>query len=292
MKYIFIKNHQQVFPIEKMCKVLEVSSSSYYKWKTKPISNRVLKMNIIKEKITFIYFSSKQRYGSPRITIELTSLGYQISRITVAKYMRELGLRSKLSKKFKVTTNSKHNYLVVENILNRVFTVTNPSKVWVSDITYIQTKTGFLYLTTIIDLYDRKVIGWSLSHGMSTEETSLAAWRMAIKNRPVQKGLIFHSDRGVQYAGKKFVNTIESYNIKRSMSRKGNCSDNAVAESFFKSLKTELVYGNKLISKEQMKLEIFEYIEIWYNKKRRHSALNYMNIEEFNNQIKKYKNVA
>jgi len=292
MKYIFIKNHQQVFPIEKMCKVLKVSSSSYYKWKTKPISNRVLRMNLIKEKITFIYFSSKQRYGSPRITIELTSLGYQISRITVAKYMRELGLRSKLSKKFKVTTNSKHNYLVVENILNREFTVTSPSKVWVSDITYIQTKTGFLYLTTIIDLHDRKMIGWSLSHGMSTEETSLAAWRMAIKNRPVQKGLIFHSDRGVQYASKKFANTIESYNVTRSMSRKGNCWDNAVAESFFKSLKTELVYGNKLISKEQMKLEIFEYIEIWYNKKRRHSALNYMNIEEFNNQIKKYKNVA
>ena len=127
---------------------------------------------------------------------------------------------------------------------------------------------------------------------MSTEQTSLAAWRMAIKNRPIQKELIFHSDRGVQYASKKFVNTIESYNIKRSMSRKGNCWDNAVAESFFKSLKTELIYGNKLISKEQMKLEIFEYIEIWYNKKRRHSALNYMNIEEFNNQIKKYKNVA
>jgi transposase InsO family protein len=275
-----------------MCKVLEVSSSSYYKWKTKPISNRVLKMNIIKEKITFIYFSSKQRYGSPRITIELTSLGYQISRITVAKYLRELGLRSKLSKKFKVTTNSKHNYLVVENILNSVFTVTHPSKFWISDISYIQTKTGFLYLTTIIDLYDRKLIGWSLSQGMSTEETSLGAWRMAIKNRPVQKGLIFHSDRGVQYASKKFVNTIESYNIKRSMSRKGNCWYNAVAESFFKSLKTALVYGNKLISKEQMKLEIFEYIEIWYNKKRRHLALNYMNIEEFNNQIKKYKNIA
>jgi transposase InsO family protein len=127
---------------------------------------------------------------------------------------------------------------------------------------------------------------------MSTQETSLATWRMAIKNRPVQKGLIFHSDRGVQYASKKFVNTIESYTIKRSMSRKGNCWDNAVAESFFKPLKTELIYGNKLLSKEQMKLEIFEYIEIWYNKKRRHSTLNYMNIEEFKNQIKKYKNVA
>jgi putative transposase len=247
MKYIFIKNHQQVFPIEKMCKVLEVSSVSYYKWKAKPISNRVLKMNLIKEKITFIYFSSKQRYGSPRITIELTSLGYQISRITVAKYIRELKLRSKLCKKFKVITNTKHNYLVVENILNREFTVASRSKDWVSDITYIQTKTGFLYLTSIIELYDRKTIGWSLSHGMSTEETSLAAWRMVVKNRAVQKDLIFHSYRGAQYASKKFANTIKSYHVTRSMTRKGNCWDNAVAESFFKSMKTELVYGNKLI---------------------------------------------
>lgn len=206
--------------------------------------------------------------------------------------MRELGLRSKLSKKFKVTTNSKHNYLVVENILDRGFAVDQPSKVWVSDITYIQTKEGFLYLTTIIDLYDRKMIGWSLSNGMSTEETSLAAWKIAIRNRGVQKGLIFHSDRGIQYANKKFANTIESYGVIRSMSRKGNCWDNAVAESFFKSLKTELIYGNKLITKQQIQLEIFEYIEIWYNKKRRHSTLNYKTIEEFNNQNNIYKNVA
>jgi putative transposase len=206
--------------------------------------------------------------------------------------MKELGLRSKLSKKFKVTTDSKHNYLVVENVLDRNFNVTNPSRVWVSDITYIQTKEGFLYLTTVIDLYDRKVIGWSLSKTMSTQRTSLAAWKMAIRNRPVQKGLIFHSDRGVQYASKKFANTIESYGVIRSMSRKGNCWDNAVAESFFKSLKTELIYGNNLITKEQMELEIFEYIEIWYNKKRRHSALNYKTIEEFNNQNRIYKNAA
>lgn len=206
--------------------------------------------------------------------------------------MKELGLRSKLSKKFKVTTNSKHNYLVVENVLDRNFIVADPSKVWVSDITYIQTKEGFLYLTTIIDLYDRKIIGWSLSNGMSTEETSLAAWKMALKNRIVQKGLIFDSDRGVQYANKKFSNTIESYNVRRSMSRKGNCWDNAVAESFFKSLKTELIYGNKLISKERMEMEIFEYIEIWYNKKRRHSTLNYKTIEEFNIQNRIYKIVA
>jgi transposase InsO family protein len=275
-----------------MCQVLAVGSSGYYKWKSKSISNKLLLKEKIKQQITSIYFASKQRYGSPRITFELNALGYKTSRITVSKYMRELGLRSKLSRKFKVTTNSKHNYLVVENVLGRNFIVNAPSKVWVSDITYNQTKEGFLYLTTFIDLYDRKIIGWSLSNGMSTQETSLAAWKMAIKNRKIDTGLIFHSDRGVQYASNRFTKTIESYGVIRSMSRKGNCWDNAVAESFFKSLKTELIYGNKLITKEKKELEIFEYIEIWYNKKRRHSTLNYKTIEGFNNQNKIYKNVA
>lgn len=201
------------------------------------------------------------------MTTELASLGNKLSRITVAKYMNQLGSRSKLSKKFKDTTNSKHKYLVVPNVLNREFSVTEPSKAWVTDITYIRVKEGFLYLTTVLDLYDRKIIGWSLSKGMSAEEPFLATWRMVIKNRSIEKGLVFHcfacsskvleSDRGVQYAGKKIVNVLDSYKkITRSMSRKGNCWENAVTESFFKSLKTELIYGNKLISKEQMKLEI------------------------------------
>ena len=292
MKYRFIKNHESQFTIEKMCLILKISPSGYYKWKNRSVSERLLKKNMLKEKIKALYFEFKQRYGSPRITSGLHALGYRISRFTVAKYMRQLGLRSKVSKKFKVTTNSKHNYLIADNMLNRNFMVTKPSEVWVSDITYIQTKEGFLYLTTVIDLYDRKLIGWSLSNTMSTDDTSLAAWRMAIKNRAVKKGLLFHSDQGVQYATKKFANTIKSYGVIRSMSRKGNCWDNAVAESFFKSLKTELIYGNKLISKEEMKLEIFEYIEIWYNRKRRHRALNYKTIEEFNNQNCIYKNVA
>lgn len=194
---------------------------------------------------------------------------------------------------YPVTTNSKHKYLIVPNVLNREFSVTAPSKAWVSDITYIRVKEGFLYLTTVLDLYDRKIIGWSLSNGMSVEETSLAAWRMAIKNRSIEKGLVFHSDRGVQYASKKFTNVIESYKmITRSMSTKGNCWDNAVAESFFKTLKTEQIYGIKLISKEQMELDIFEFIEIWYNRKRRHSALDYKTIEEFWNQKNNFKNVA
>ena len=292
MIFDFIKSHEKIFPIEKMCKVLKVSQSGYYRWKNNVFSNRTLKKNTIKEKITAVYFESKQRYGSPRITIELNALGYKISRISVAKYMKELGLFSKLSKKFKVTTDSKHSFLLVQNVLNRQFLVNQPSKTWVSDITYIHTKEGFLYLTIIMDLYDRKVIGWSLSDGMSTDETTLASWKMAIRNRNTQTGLIFHSDRGVQYANNKFANVLESYKVTRSMSRKGNCWDNAVAESFFKSLKTELIYGNKLITKEQMKLQIFEYIEIWYNQKRRHSALNYRTIKEFNNQSNNYKNVA
>ena len=173
MIYSFIKNNEQVFPIEKMCKVLQVSYGSYYRWKKQAITARQQLKITLKEQITLIYFATKQRYGSPRITLELQHLGYKVSRITVAKYMKELGLRSKLSKKFKVTTNSNHNYLVVENVLNREFLVKMPSKAWVSDITYIQTKEGFVYLTTIMDLHDRKIIGWSLSDGMSTEETTL-----------------------------------------------------------------------------------------------------------------------
>lgn len=275
-----------------MCSILKISSRGYYKWKKRSISKKALKKNKLKQKIKTLYFEFKQRYGSPRITAELQALGYRISRVTVAKYMKELGLKSKLSRKFKVTTNSKHNYLIAENVLDRDFKATRISQKWVSDITYIQTKDGFLYLTTIIDLYDRKLIGWSLSNTMSSDDTSLAAFRMAIKNRPIEKGLIFHSDQGVQYATKKFINILASYGVIRSMSRKGNCWDNAVAESFFKSLKTELIYGNKLIFRKQMESEIFQYIEIWYNRKRRHSSLNYKTIEEFNNSNNVYKNVA
>lgn len=157
MIYSFIKNNEQLFPIEKMCKVLQISSGSYYRWKKQEITSRLQRKNAIQEQITSIYFESKQRYESPVITLEIKSLDYKISIITVEKYMKQLGLRSKLSKKFKVTTNSNHNYLIVENVLNREFIVKTPSKVWVSDITYIQTKEGFIYLTTIMDLYDRKL---------------------------------------------------------------------------------------------------------------------------------------
>lgn len=282
MIYRFIYEHEKMFPIEKMCKVLKVGRRSYYDWKSPNVSETKQREMFLKEEIKTIYFAAKQRYGSPRITAEMEASGNKVSRITVAKYMKQMGLKSKLAKKFKVTTDSSHQMAIMPNLLNRMFNPVEPGKVWVSDITYIRTKEGFLYLTTVIDLYDRKCIGWSLSDGMSTEETTLAAFKMAMGNRLPEKEMIFHSDRGIQYASTIFANMLDSYKtIKRSMSRKGNCWDNAVAESFFKTLKTEQTYGNKLISKQQMKLELFEYIEIWYNKKRRHSALENKTIEEF-----------
>ncbi len=276
-----------------MCKVLGIGLRSYYDWKSNAVSDRKQRAILIKKEIGIVYFIKKQRYGSPRIAVELNVKGIRVSRNTVAKYMKELGLRSKLGRKFRTTTDSKHTHRIMENHLNREFRLTEPSKAWVSDITYIHTKEGFLYLTTIIDLYDRKCIGWSISSGISAEETTLAAWRMAVKNRSIAKGLIFHSDRGVQYACEKFANTLNSYKIiTRSMSRKGNCWDNAVAESFFKTLKSEQLYGNKLVSKEQMKMDLFEYIEIWYNRERRHSAIGNLTIEEFWNKKSNLKNVA
>ena len=195
--------------------------------------------------------------------------------------MKDMGIQSKRRKKHKVTTDSKHKEPVFENILNRNFNPSSASQAWISDITYIPVTEGFLYLTIVIDLFDRKVIGWSISNGMSAEETSIAALKMAVKNREPNPNMIFHSDRGVQYVSHKFRNYVTSYNIIQSMSRKGNCWDNAVAESFFKSLKTEMVYGFKRLSKDNMRVALFQYIEIWYNRKRRHSFLNNLNIEEF-----------
>ncbi|MEM9982129.1 MAG: IS3 family transposase, partial [Bacteroidota bacterium] len=172
------------------------------------------------------------------------------------------------------------------NLLARNFQTRGSGKVWVSDITYLVVEEGFLYLTVILDLYDRKVVGWSLSETLRTEDTVLRAWYRALTNRSMQKNFIFHSDRGVQYASEAFRNVLKDFEVRQSMSRKANCWDNAVAESFFKSLKTEAIYGHKLQNKKQMKALIFEYIEIWYNRQRRHSYLGYKTIVEVENQTK------
>jgi transposase InsO family protein len=248
---------------------------------------------MLKQEIHTVYRINKGRYGSPRIAKELQMQGVKVSVHLVAKLMQQEHLRSIVKKRFVNTTDSKHNYPVVQNKLNREFTTQKQNQVWVSDITYIATHQGWTYLTTMIDLFDRKVIGWSLSHTMKAKDTSIKSFKMALINRPINpnQSLIYHSDRGIQYACAEFVSELSKHkSIIRSMSRKGNCWDNAVAESFFKTLKAELVYQNKYQTKQEAELSIFEYIETFYNTNRRHKQLNNLTILEYqkliNNNLK------
>jgi transposase InsO family protein len=258
-----------------MCKALQISRSSYYSWLTRRPGKRDIESRELSDRIKRIYDSSKRTYGSPRITIALLEEGVQTSRQRVARLMRKQNLKSIIRKKWVVTTDSKHNYPIVENKLNRDFNVTAKGQVWVSDITYIKTLQGWLYLTVIIDLYDRKVVGWSLSRSLKAAKTTIPAWKTAVINRLITRKLIFHSDRGVQYACNEFKNLLSSYKlVERSMSRKGDCWDNAVAESFFKTLKVEHVYHNSYKTYREAELSVFEYIETWYNTNRIHTKIN------------------
>ena len=265
-----------------MCKVLEVSRSGYYKWLKRGPSKRSIENKELTEKIRKIHDKSKQTYGSPRITEELRAQGQQVSRPRVARLMRQAKIRSCIKRKYVVTTDSKHAHPVTENLLDRNFQVELPGQVWVSDITYIRTAAGWLFLTVIIDLAMRKVIGWALSQSLSAQHTSMAAWKMALQHQVPSKDLIFHSDQGVQYACMEFRQLLaEHQHVRQSMSRKANCWDNAVAESFFKTLKVEWVYRNRFETKAQAKISIFEYIETWYNTQRRHSAIGYLSPADY-----------
>lgn len=286
-----MKDYQKEFSVGKMCKVFKISKSGYYDQSHSIPSKRDNENRVLLFEIRRIHEQSKASYGSPRITTELKSRGFDVSRPRVARLMKQNGIRAVHARKFVVTTDSRHSYPVVENKLDRDFHAEQAGQKWVSDITYIKTTAGWLYLTVIVDLFDRKVIGWSQSSDMTAENTSIAAWRMAVKNRTPSAHLTFHSDRGIQYACSDFVKLLESYQfVERSMSRKGNCWDNAVAESFFKTLKVELVYRHRYSSRKEAALSIFEWIETWYNKNRRHSALGNLTINEFEN--KQFKNVA
>ena len=220
---------------------------------------------------------------SPKVVKGLLKRGHRVSRPRVARIMRVNNLFARRKRKFKITTNSKHNYPIAPNILNQDFKVFGGNQVWVSDITYIQTKQGWMYLTVIIDLFSRKIVGWSMSDNLTTQDTIISAWHMAIKSNVITEQLIFHSDRGSQYASYKFTNILKSYNglVKQSMSRKGNCWDNAVAESFFKSLKVEWVYKHNYSLRSEAELSVFQWIETWYNRRRIHSTLGYKTIKEF-----------
>lgn len=283
-----MKEHQGEFAVEKMCDVFDVSRSSFYDWVNRKPSKRALENEVLKQTIQEVTEQTKSRLGSPKLTLELEDRGIFVSRPRVSRLMRSMGIRSIISKKFKVcTTESDHSYTPSKNLLDRDFSANGPGEKWVSDITYVRTLQGWLYLTVVMDLFDRKIIGWSMSTTLEANSTVIAALRMALGKRPVNPNeLIFHSDRGVQYACEEFRSLLEKNHIIQSMSRKGNCWDNAVAESFFKIIKSELVYQLPLLNIGQTQIEIFEFIEIWYNKKRKHSRLNYLTPEQFGEKAK------
>ncbi|ADL12888.1 Integrase catalytic region [Acetohalobium arabaticum DSM 5501] len=268
-----------------MCQVLEVSRSGYYKWLNRKPSQREKINKKLKLKIAEIYWQHNGTYGSPRIHRVLRKEGYTVNIKRVARLMRIMGLKAIQKRKFKRTTNSNHDLPLKENLLKRDFDIDKPDKVWVSDITYISTKKGWLYLAVVIDLYSRKVVGYSMSKRINTD-LIMSATKMAISRRNPEAGLIFHSDRGSQYASHKVQNLFKQHSIRSSMSRKGDCWDNAVAESFFGTLKIELVYHKKYLTRNQARLDIFEYIAGYYNKVRLHSYLDYMSPKDYEKERK------
>jgi putative transposase len=278
-----MSGHHGEFAVEKMCQVFGVSRSSYYGWLAGKPSKRALENDVIKQMIKEVTVQTKSRLGSPKLTLELRDRGIFASRPRVARLMKSMGIRSIISRKFKVcTTYSAHPYIPSRNLLDRDFTATRPGEKWVSDITYVKTQQGWLYLTVVMDLFDRKIIGWSMSNTLEAEPTVISALKMALGKRPVNPNeLIFHSDRGVQYACEEFRGLLQKHHIIQSMSRKGNCWDNAVAENFFKIIKSEMIYHVPVLDTRQIQMEIFEFIEIWYNKKRKHSHLDYLTPEQF-----------
>ena len=280
MKYRFIHEHQGEHRIGKMCKVLEVSRSGYHKYIHQKMRGKRLENLRISELIKEIFKKSHERYGCLKVQKELLSKGYIINKKRIARIMRINGLRAKARRKYKVTTKSGNNSTFAENKVNGQFMVAQPNKIWVSDITYVWTEEGWLYLAIILDLFSRMIVGWSMSNRINAQLVTDAI-DQAFINREVEAGLIFHSDRGSQYTSKEVKKILRDHQCEQSMSAKGNCYDNAVAESFFKTLKVELIYSEKYFTRQSAISSIFEYIEIFYNRQRRHSTLNYYSPVEF-----------
>jgi transposase InsO family protein len=257
--------------------VLEVSRSGFYKWKKDRDGIRRKRHKQLLGVVQEVFHESRQTYGVRRIHAALRKRGLHVNRKVVAKIMRCNGISPRRKRRFKSTTDSKHNLPVAKNSLARKFTVNKPNTVWVGDITYVDTNEGWLYLSTFIDLYSRKVVGWSMSERM-TAELVVSAYDMAVQRRGTTPNLI-HSDRGSQYASEAFRNRLKK--CKQSMSRKGNCWDNAVAESFFGALKSELIHRTRFKTRKEAEMGIFNYIEIFYNRNRLHSTLGYVSPTEF-----------
>ena len=284
MRYAFIAAHFTQFPMRLMCRALEVSRSGYYAWRKRPASRRSMKNRLLLERIKEVHKNSRKTYGSPRVHRQLLAEGERCGRGRVERLMSANGIRAKQKRKFVATTDSKHDLPVAENILQREFHVEEPNRVWLSDITYIPTDEGWLYLAGVLDLCSRTAVGWSMGESLETGLV-LDALKMAQQRRRPGDGLIHHSDRGSQYASDDYGDLLKSYGMQMSMSRKGDCWDNAVMESFFGTLKKELVHHRKYRTRAEARQDIFEFIEVFYNRERLHSSLGYMSPAAYEKQI-------
>jgi len=273
--------HRQVFSIVAMARVLAVSRSGYYRWRTGGGPGpRARARADLDARVRELFHRHRGRYGAPRLTEELRELGHPCDEKTVAGSLRRQGLRARAARRFKATTNSRHNLPVAPNLLEQDFTAAKANEKWVQDITYLWTEQGWLYLAVVLDLHSRQVVGWAMSDRMKAALVC-DALRMALFRRGMPRGVIVHSDRGSQYCSGAFHALLSKHALVCSMSRRGDCYDNACAESFFHSLKVELTHGERYLTREQARHEVFEYIETYYNRIRRHSALGHISPAAF-----------
>lgn len=280
MRYRVIQEYDRRYPIRLMCRALAVSPAGYYAWRTRPASARAAANQSLLTELRQLHYESRQTYGSPRLWRELVERGRIVGRHRVARLMRYDGLCAKAITKWRTTTQSSHHFPVATNQLNRQFAVAAPNQVWAGDLTYIWTMEGWLYLAVLLDLYSRAVVGWAMG-GRLTGEVTQQALQMALQRRHPKPGLLHHSDRGSQYAATVYQQQLRAAGMIGSMSRRGNCWDNACVESFFGTLKRELIYHRQYQSREEARQEIFEYLEVFYNRQRRHSTLGYQSPAEF-----------
>jgi putative transposase len=274
MRFEFIDNHREAYPVTLMCQVLVVSSSGYYAWRKRPISRRKMADDQLLINIEEIYVQSRYTYGSPRVHAVLRDQGMRCGCKRVARLMRQAGLQVRRKRSYKVTTQSNHALPVAPNVLNQQFTAVRPNQIWLADITYVATAEGWLYLAAVLDLYSRRIVGWSMQPTLN-RKLVLAALNMALKQRRPPAGLLHHSDRGSQYACGDYQTLLADYNLLASMSRRGNCYDNAPMESFFASLKSECIQGFVYPTRIEAKAKLFDYIEVFYNRQRIHSQIGY-----------------
>ena len=284
MKFDAIEAEKANYPVALMCRVLEVSRAGYYASRQRAESGRSKANRELSARIREVYEGSRQTYGSPRVYVELRDAGQEVGRHRVARLMRREGLVARKKKRFRVTTQSNHSEPVAHNVLARKFDVKKPNRAWAGDITYLATAEGWLYLAVLLDLCTKAVVGWAMSEQLDAS-VALSALRMALERRRPAAGLVHHSDRGVQYASESYRAVLAANGLVPSMSRKGNCWDNAPAESFFSTLKTELVGDRVFPSRDAARTEVFEYIEAFYNRTRRHSSLEYVSPAQFEKLI-------